>query len=164
MTAIEIDKAMTDIVLEKQAECKSRLEAIPKENRNERKAVQIELGMYTLCLNAGLLHCRGDRLSIRQNFMRNVLPRFPRVHAVYSALDEAEKTIFFAALQSELFMRDQIYRNYLAELAEAKAAGDTQNVFELQLKAGTVENVFAAWEAWRVANNVYPHMFEEAAE
>ena len=57
MTYLEIDKALVDITREKCAECKSRLESTPKDNVTERKALQVELGMYTLCGNAGLLFC-----------------------------------------------------------------------------------------------------------
>ena len=55
MTALEIDKAMYDIVKEKYDECQSRLDAVPKENKAERKALIIEREMYGLCNRAGIL-------------------------------------------------------------------------------------------------------------
>lgn len=167
MYAMEIDKALTDIVIEKLTACQSRLNAIPKENKNERKAVQIELGMYTLCLNAGLLYSAKDReavLRMRQGVMERILRRFEKAYAAYAVLNETEKGIFTAALQAELFMRDQVYRGYRSELAQAKSAGDTERIFALQVKIGAVESVFSAWEAWRMANHVYPHMVEEGTQ
>ena len=37
MHYLEIDKAMYDIAIQKYNECQSRLDAVPKENKNERK-------------------------------------------------------------------------------------------------------------------------------
>ena len=47
MTYLEIDQAIVDITRQMCAECKARLDTIPKENGTERKAVQLEYGMYT---------------------------------------------------------------------------------------------------------------------
>ena len=70
MTDLEIDAALVAITRQKCEECKARLDAIPKTNATERKAVQLEYGMYTFCGNAGLLfnsvgsgqrYCMSDR-------------------------------------------------------------------------------------------------------
>ena len=36
-----------------------------------------------------------------------------------------------------------------------------KNIFELQIKIGGCENVFKAWEEWRVKKNLYAGMFSE---
>ena len=168
MTPLEIDKAMIDIVKEKYDECKNRLDGISKENKIERKAVQIELGMYALCGNAGLLyHAKNTReeiLNIRMRFIKRILINDPKWKAIFLDLQDAEKLRFIAALQAELFMRDQMYDNYCSELAKAETAGDTKAVFELRIKVGAVKKIFEDWETWRKKNNVYPFIFEEAAE
>ncbi len=165
MTALEIDKAMYDIVCEKYNECQSRLDAVPTENKSERKALIIEREMYGLCNRAGILvYVLGKResvLSMRRRVISNILHKYPRLNDVFKNLDEEEKMIFIAALQAEIFMRDQITNSYHEELEAAKASGDTKKIFEFNIKVGATNNMFAEWEKWRVKNNVYPNMFEE---
>jgi hypothetical protein len=165
MTAFEIDKAMYGIVKEKYEECQSRLDAVPKENKNERKALIIEREMYGLCNRAGLLvYTLGGRehcLTFRQRVIGQILQKYPELNEVFTKLDEEEKKIFIAALQAEIFMRDQIVNSYYNEFETAKAADDTKNLLELQIKIGGCENIFKEWEAWRVENNVYPGIFSE---
>ena len=45
MKPLEIDSALSEIMLKKIAESKKKLIALPKEAKTERKAVQIEMGM-----------------------------------------------------------------------------------------------------------------------
>lgn len=165
MTALEIDKAMYDIVKEKYDECQIRLNAVPKENKNERKALIIEREMYGLCNRAGLLvYALGERehcLTFRQKVIGQILQKYPKLNEVFTKLDEKEKKIFIAAVQAEIFMRDQIVNSYYTEFEAAKSANDMKNSLELQIKIGGCENVFKAWEAWRLENNVYPKMFLE---
>ncbi len=165
MTTLEIDKAMYDIVKEKYDECRNRLGAVPKENKNERKALIIEREMYGLCNRAGLLvYADGGReksLTFRQRVIGQILQKYPKLNEVFTRLDEEEKKIFIAALQAEIFMRDQIVHSYYTEFEAAKTAEDTTNILELQIKIGGCENVFKEWEKWRVENNVYPGMFSE---
>lgn len=164
MTCLEIDRAMVDITRQKCAECKARLDAVSKENITERKALQLEYGMYTFCGNAGLLfNTGGERkiFQIRRCFLENELHKYPGLELVYQSIDEQERLCFLAALQAEIFIRDQWLGAQCAELAAARASGDQQKVFELKIKVGAVKNMFAVWEAWRVRNNVYPNLFEE---
>jgi len=164
MTYLEIDKAIVDITRQKCTECKARLDAIPKENATERKAVQLECGIYSFCGSAGLMFNGGDRervLQGRRRFFESVLSAYPRLNEVYQAAEEEEKHCLIAALQGEIFIRDQWLKAQLAEQVTAEASGDTKSVFELTIKIGAAQNMLAAWEAWRVENNVYPHMLEE---
>ena len=76
MTYIDIDKAIVDIVKQKCAECKVRLDRVSKENPTERKALQLEYGMYTFCGNAGAMINGCDRrkvLEIRHRFLNGVI-------------------------------------------------------------------------------------------
>ncbi len=169
MTRYEIDQTMQEIVRAKITECKARLGALPKDNVNERKAVQIELGMYTLCGNAGLLcdiNGRDDRprdkfFRLRQGVLHRILSKYPKLHQVFVGLDGDEQLRFVAALQGEIFMRDQIMRDYRTELDAATAAGDAKTVFEFTIKIGAVESVLNAWKAWRMQNDIYPIELEE---
>ena len=165
MTYLEIDKALYDIVNEKYNECQGRLDAVSKENKNERKALMIEREMYGLCNRAGILvYVLGKReniLTMRRRVIGQILQRYPKLNEVFTQLDEEEKMRFLAALQAEIYMRDQIVNSYYTEFESAKASDDTKNIFELQIKIGGCENVFKEWENWRVENNIYPNMFLE---
>ena len=166
MNYLDIDKALMDITRAKCDECKARLDATPKDNKAERKALQIELGMYTLCGNAGLLFNAGwerqRTYQIRQNFWSMVLPKYPKHQEIYSALTDDEKLSFMAAWQADLFMRDQLLNGYVTELAQAEAAGDAKNTFEFRIKIGAVREMLSLWEGWRKENGVYPGLMEEA--
>ena len=91
MTYLEIDSAMVSITREKCNECKNRLDAIPKENTTERKAVQLEYGMYTFCGNAGLLFDTGGKregiYKNRQHFIKRTLHKYPKLNSFYQTLD-----------------------------------------------------------------------------
>lgn len=164
MTYFEIDKAIVNIMKEKCHECKKRLDSISRENVTERKAVQLELGVYNFCGNAGLLQSddREKWLQKRKIFLNKELHKYPKLNEIYQNLKVEEKMRFVAALQSEIFIRDQWLGVQYAALSSAEASGEPQNIFELNIKIGAVENMFAAWENWRVENNIYPNMFEEA--
>ncbi len=166
MNYLEIDQALVDLTRAKCAECKARLDAVPKDRAGERKALLIEQGMYTLCGNAGLLfNTGGSRETLyqktRQNFFNYVLPKYPRHGAIYTTLNENEKLSFMAAWQADLFMRDQLLAGYVTELSQAEAAGDVKNTFEFRIKIGAVRQMLAIWEAWRKENGVYHGLMEE---
>lgn len=170
MTHLEIDAALVAITRQMCTECKARLDAIPKSNATERKAVQLEYGMYTFCGNAGLLFNTGwERtkvLTVRQSLWNHELNQFPHIREQYLALEDDEKTRFHAALQGELYLRqswlgEQTAALAMAQNAMAESAGDTAQIFELRIKIGAVKAMFAAWETWRRENNIYPNMFEE---
>ncbi|MBE6617309.1 MAG: hypothetical protein E7627_05145 [Ruminococcaceae bacterium] len=166
MTYLEIDKALLDITIEMINECKIRANSVSKDNKNEHKALMIELGMYQLCWRAGFLAgttgTRGGLIEgVRARVIGQILPRYPEINKVFVSLDDDERKMFIAALQAEIYMRDQIYNNYLVELEQAKGAGDTKNIFEFGIKVGAVERVFEAWEEWRVENNLFPGLLKE---
>ena len=164
MTHLEIDKAILNITQEMCKNCQGKLDTIPKNNVTERKAIQLEYGMYAFCRDAGLLFNNGmDRTIFFQrghSFLTKTLHKYPKLNTVYQALDNENKLCFYAALHGELFIRDQWIGKKTAELAAAEASSDTQSVFELTIQLGAVKNMFAAWEAWRIENNVFPYMFE----
>ena len=169
MTYLEIDKALYNIVMEKYNECDSRLNEISKESKSEYKAVMIEREMYMLCNRAGLMF-HVDNPVVRERSLQNrtgitckIMGSYPKLNEIYNSLSDDDKKIFIAALQAEIYMRDQIYMNYLVELEQAKGAGDAKNIFEFGIKVGAVERVFEAWEEWREKNNVFPGLMGEIA-
>ena len=164
MTYLEIDKALVDLTRQICEECKKRLDATPKEKRTERKALQVEYGMYTFCGNAGLFfNTVGERklVQIRRRFWEREQQKYPHLKLVYQGLDDEKKMCFIAALQAEWYIRYYWFGAQKNELAAAEACGDTQKVFEFKIKVGSVERMFAVWEAWRRENGMYPNMFQE---
>ena len=166
MNYLDIDKALVDLTRAKCAECKARLDAVPKDKPGERKALLIENGMYTLCGNAGLLFNAGwerqRTYQIRQSFWGMILPKYPKHQEIYSSLNDDEKLSCMAARQADLFMREQLLAGYITELAQAEAAGDAKNTFEFRIKIGAVREMLSIWEAWRAEIGVYPYLMEEA--
>ena len=166
MNYLDIDKALVDLTRAKCAECKARLDAVPKDKPGERKALLIENGMYTVCGNAGLLfNTYGNREGLyrtRQNFFNYILTKYPKHQEIYASLNDDEKLSFMAAWQADLFMRDQLLAGYITELAQAEAAGDTKNTFELRIKVGAVRAMLDIWATWRKENNIYPLEIQEA--
>lgn len=168
MNAIEIYKAQEEIALEKYNECKARLAQTAEESKTEKKALHIELGMYSLCLRAGLFDRGGTApdhaqtaLAHRNKFIPKIIAKYPRASTLFRALPAEERESFISAVQAEMYMRNQIYENYLSELEDAKAADDAASIFELKIKTGALESVFEAWEAWRKKTGVYPNMFKD---
>lgn len=164
MNINEVYNSLAGMVIEFRDECRTRLEGVTKDRMTERKALQIELGMYSLCLRAGLL-CMTDTneekaeavIKLRRNICESIMiARFPYLNKLYISLDGEKKKIFLAVLQAEIFMRDQIFRSYKEELKDAKACGDEDRVFEFKIKVSALERVFGAWDKWRKENNLYP--------
>lgn len=164
MTYLKIDSALVEITRKMCAECQVRLDAVPIENATERKAIQLECGMYTFCGNAGELFNTGwERekvFSVRKRYLNRILHKYPSLNNIFQTLNREEQMCFIAALHAEISLRDQWVTKKEDELSAATAAGDAKSVFELTIQLGAVKNMFAAWEAWRVENNVFPHMFE----
>ncbi len=165
MTYLEIYNALLAINQNMCNECKARLDTVPKESSTERRAVQLEYAMYNFCSASGLFNTS----QIQQQALGKqphsfvydkLLPKYPKLNSHYEALGIEDKWCFIAALHPELFIRDQWVTKKEAELAEATVSGDMKRVFELTIQLGAVKNMFAAWEQWRVENNIFPHMFE----
>ena len=162
MTFLEIDRAMIDIVEKKAQECKNRLTLIPKENTVEQKALKVEHGMYCLCNNAGTVYhnqSEAQRKAIL-NMRKRIILKNQKACEVFNQLNEEEQLCFIASLQAEIFIRENMYKKYLDEFDQAVAYQDPNSTFELKIKIGALQNVFSDWEAWRIENNVYPHILE----
>ena len=164
MTYLEIYNALLAINQNMCNECKARLDAIPKENSTERKAVQLEYAMYKFCNASGLFNAFQTQQALGKQphslVYDKLLPKYPKMNSLYEALSNEDKWCFIAALHPELFIRDQWVNKKEVELAAATASGDTKSVFELTIQLGAVKRMFAAWEQWRVENNIFPCMFE----
>lgn len=165
MTAFEIDTALADIAIKKCYICEEKIKQLSKESLTEKKALQIQLGMYSLFLRAALLlyAYNGDRekrFENRKKLFDTHISAFPNIEKLYTDADQVEKEIIIAALQGEIFMRKQFLDEYAKELSQARKSNDTKRIFEFEIKTGAVTEVLKEWEDWRIKNNVYPNMFE----
>lgn len=173
MNPLEIDKALVELLLEKIKKSRAKLSTLPKEAKNERKAVQIELGMYNLFVNFGFLYTlrKGDTYEQQRNHVlrirekmterMNLFIAFPKIKKAYDVADEVERKCIIAALHSEMHMRNSFYNKYLKDLEAAKQYNDVYKSFEIGLKVSVLEDGFRLLEKYRQENGIYPGMFEE---
>ena len=173
MNVLEIDKALAELINEKWKESEAKLSLLPKGAKNERKAVQIEIGMYSLFLRFGQLfdvkngdtyeQQRNHVLWIREKMIlrEELLSLFPKIKNVYETAGEEEKKRIVATLHGEMFMRNNFYYKNLKDLEEAKRCNDIGKSFELSVKVSVLEDGFRIWEKWRQENGMYPGMFKE---
>lgn len=164
MTQKNIYDAMAETVLLKKENCKKRLDLVPSDIKAERKAIMIEDGMYSLCLNAGLLYNTTNRetvISTRRKQLSTLLLRYPKMNEIFTSSSEEDQLMITAALGPEIFIKDQLYYPYLRELESAKFSNDAENLFELKIKISVLESVFEAWEAWRAENGIYAGMIKK---
>lgn len=158
MTPIEIERALAQIVIAKNEECKRKLASVDKQNLTERKALALESGIYDLCLNGGLLLANKDReaaLRLKMRVLPNFIKRYPDLQAKFEQADENEKLRIVASLYGEIWMFDQIVLKYQNELEKATACNDAKGVFEANLKLDVVKDVLDDWQNWRKENGVY---------
>lgn len=171
MTALEIDKDLSELMLQKRKESEAKLLLLDKEAKNERKAVQIEVGMYNLLLCFGQLYHlkKGDTYEKQRNHVlwlrekliirEELFLKFPKIQAAYQSADEEEKKRIIAALQGEMLMRHSFYTNYSKELQAARRYNDVNKAFEIGLKVSVLEDGFKIWEDYRRENGIYCDMF-----
>ena len=164
MKPIEIEKALAEVVIAREMDCKQRMQRLAPEAKTEKKALLIEQGMYSLCLHAGLLYNNlGERdrcIAIKCTRMPKFLKGVPELRGAFQSAAPAEQLRMTAALYGEVWMRDQFLRNYRTELRLAREKGSADRVFELQIKTAVVESVLADWQRWRVEHGVYPTALE----
>ena len=119
MTAIEIEKASAQIVIDKMAECKEKLAGIPKENVREKKLLAMINGIYDMCLNGGLLWKADDRMAMLRLKSNRIIPLAEKVNPQLAdklkKCNSEELIMASAALYGELFMAT-VAKKYQAEL------------------------------------------------
>lgn len=162
MTYLEIDKALSAIVFCKCEECEKKLKTTPKEAKTERKALQIQIGMYRLFYRAAIEHfpkVTGVALTKRLAEITKWIPHYPHLYAAYQNADTAEKEHLLFAVHAELYMRQAFLKPAISELVFAQANSDVDRSFELDLKVKSMLEILNLCENWRAVNDVYPGLF-----
>ncbi len=164
MTANDIFTALVDINEKMLNQCKAKIDAVSKDNKTELKALYVERGMYEACLRIGSLYKSVDNWeafwNIRKGAAENMLLAYPSICKTYMSAIKDGNEVFMAATHAEMFIRNQLYEGLLAEVKEATLAEDSKKRFELNINVKAMENVFDAWEDWRVKNNIFPGVFK----
>ena len=165
LTNVEIEKALADIVLRKDAECKEKIAQLPKDARLEKKALMIECGMYSLCLHAGLLYnVLGDRdkvIATKCKRMPKFMEHFPKLKEYWKSASDEEKLTLTAALYGEIWMYDQFVTVYQKEFDTAREENNAESILETRIKLGAVKQVLMEWSVWRIQNDLYRGLLEE---
>ena len=158
MTAIEIEKASAQIVIDKMAECKEKLAGIPKENVGEKKLLAMINGICDMCLNGGVLWKADDPMAMPRLQSNRIIPLAEKVNPQLTdklkKCNSEELIMASAALYGELFMAT-VAKKYQAELEYADGKTDIEGKQEAKAKLMAVEQIMADWKAWRKANGVY---------
>ncbi len=172
MTALEIDRALSRVMTDQWNKSKQKLSDLPSDAKNERKAIRIEVGMYSLFMRFGqLCSVKAEEMKVEQRervlyireqmiLREKQLSAFPKIKALYEAADADEKQRIVAAFQGEIQMRCQMYARYLKDWEAAKQNGDAEESFEAGVKVAVVEEGFRLWEQWRKTNGIYPDLIE----
>ncbi len=172
MTALEIDRALSRVMTDQWNKSKQKLSDLPSDAKNERKAIRIEVGMYSFFMRFGqLCSVKAEEMKVEQRervlyireqmiLREKQLSAFPKIKALYEAADADEKQRIVAAFQGEIQMRCQMYARYLKDWEAAKQNGDAEESFEAGVKVAVVEEGFRLWEQWRKTNGIYPDLIE----
>lgn len=164
MTEQMIHEAMCRVVREKDAACAEKIGALGKENSTERGMLQMQRGIYNVCLQAGLCACMPDPVrSIHQRFS-NFVRHFPQLAAYHAGLDEEQKELFEVALYPEIWMSSSFLETYQKERDAAKASGDQALTFKAKIKYEVLYDVVAAWHSARADMGLWAELKTEVVE
>ena len=164
MTEQIIYEALCRVVREKDAVCLGKISALGKENPTERGVLQMQHGIYNLCLQAGLCACMPDpTVAIHRRFP-NFVGHFPQLAAHHADLSEEQKAIFEVALYPEIWMSLEFLAMYQKEREVAKASGDQRQLFKAKLKYEVLHDVVSAWHDARAEMGLWAEIKMEVEE
>lgn len=144
-----MESVMIDTVRSLQAHCRARLASLPDEAKNEKKALNVENGMYSFCLNGGLLAGTSDNrenaIRLKCNRMPRLLSAYPRLAEAFGNADDEEKLCLTALFYGVVWMTYHPLPHYTREYELAKESGDVRAQFEHKIKIDTVTAVIRRW-------------------
>ena len=159
LSPIEIEKALAEISISMCKGCADRISALPENSKIEKKAIQIEMGMYSMGHRAAIRYntigSREDCIRIKSNHFLPIMDEFPKLKEVYEAADDAERQRLTAALYGEVWMIKEYHEPNKAEFERARTSGDAKKIFEMNIKVGAIETLLSRWKEWRVKNGIY---------
>lgn len=164
MTEQMIHTALCRVVREKDAVCLKKLDALGKGNATERGVLQMQRGIYNVCLQAGLCACMPDPVKAIHQRFPNFVRHFPQLAAHHATLSEEQKAIFEVALYSEIWMSSEFLAMYQKERDVAKASGDQSQLFKAKMKYEVLHDVVSAWHGVRAEMGLWTDLKTEVEE
>ena len=164
MTEQMIYEALCRVVRERDAVCLEKINALGKANPTERGVLQMQRGIYNLCLQAGLCACMLDPIGIIHQRFPNFVRHFPQLATQHAELSEAQKAIFEVALYPEIWMSSEFLAMYQKERDVAKASGDQSQLFKAKLKYEVLHDVVSAWHGVRAEMELWAEIKTEVEE
>lgn len=164
MTEQMIHEMLCRVVREKDASCAERIGALGKDNATERGALQMQRGIYNLCMQAGLCACMPDPIKAIHRRFPDFVRHFPQLAAYHAGLGEEQKAIFEVAFYPEIWMSSSFLETYQKERDAAEVSGDQSLVFKAKLKYEVLHDVVAAWRNARAEMELWAELKTEVAE
>ncbi len=164
LSPVEIEKALAEISISMCNSCAERISQLPETARTEKKAIQIEAGMYSMGFRAAIRYntvgSREQCIRIKSNNFLPIMQDYPRLKSAFEAADDDERQRLTAALYGEVWLISQYQNINEAELEKAKASGDVKKMFELNIKVQATKALLSAWSLWREQNGVYSDLLD----
>ena len=164
MNKQEIYNGLWTITKEKQNACKADTAAVGRDHPTERGALQLKAGIYNVAIAAGLISGVNQAADVMSKRFINLIGLFPDLAAYYHGLPEEEKGIMAVSLYPELFMRENFYKTYQTELANAEKYGDPQTIFKARIKIEVLDEILDMWRGFRVENGLFTFAFDKENE
>lgn len=164
MTEQMIYEALCRVVRERDTACIEKINALGRENATERGVLQMQRGIYNVCLQAGLCACMPEPTrAIHQRFARFV-HCCPQMAACHAALNDEDKALFEVATYPEIWMVSQFLETYQKERDAARERGDQALIFKARLKYDVLCDVVAAWRETRSQMGLWAELKTEVKE
>ena len=164
MNKQEIYDGLWRITKEKQNACKEAAAAVDRDHPTERGALQLKAGIYNVAIAAGLISGVNQAADVMSKRFINLMGHFPDLAVYYHGLPEEEKGIMAVSLYPELFMRENFYKTYQTELANAEKYGDPQTIFKARIKIEVLDEILDMWRGFRVENGLFTFAFDKEDE
>ena len=161
MTEQMIHEALCRIVREKDAACGEKIATLGKENATERGALQMQKGIYNVCLQAGLCACMPDPVKAIHGRFSNFVRHFPHIAERHGTLTAEEQAIFEVALYPEIWMSSAFLDMYRKERDATQAGGDEGLAFKAKMKYEVLRDVVVAWHGVRAEMGLWTDLAVE---
>ena len=164
MTEQMIHEALCRVLREKDAACAEKIATLGKENTTERGVLQMQKGIYNVCLQAGLCACMSDPVKTIHQRFPNFIHFFPQIAERHSTLVAEEKAAFEVALYPEIWMCSAFLDMYRKERDAVQASGDEGSAFKAKMKYEILHDVVSAWHGVRAELGLWAELKTEVEE
>ncbi len=161
MTEQMIYEALCRVLRDKDAACDEKITTLGKENTTERGVLQMQKGIYNVCLQAGLCACMPDPIKAIHQRFPNYIRFFPQIEERHSTLTAEEKAVFEVALYPEMWMSSAFLDMYRKERDAVQASGNEDLTFKAKMKYEVLRDMVSAWHAARAKMGLWAELKTE---